>query len=173
MGSALARRSTNRGSSTLAADGGRLDHALSFLRLLWAVDHGMRTLSKAMRTRHGVTGPERLLLRMVGCHPSSSAGSVARLLHLHPSSITGTLERLVRRGLLERGADPDDRRRAVLRLTHRGRLLVRLRSGTVEAAVLEVLQDLSREEILLIQSVLRSLARGLERQTSAAARPRR
>lgn len=41
----------------------------------------------------------------------------------------------MRRGYLARSASKDDRRRAVLTLTSRGRLLVRLRSGTVESAV--------------------------------------
>ena len=49
---------------------------------------------KRMEQRSGVTGPQRLVLRVVGLFPGISAGALARLLHVHPSTLTGVLHRL-------------------------------------------------------------------------------
>jgi DNA-binding MarR family transcriptional regulator len=68
----------------------------------------------------GVTGPQRLVLRVVGLFPGMSAGDLATVLRVHPSTLTGVLQRLVDQRLPARANDPGDRRRAILRLTRRG-----------------------------------------------------
>src|SRR5579862_9755186 len=92
-----------------------LPDALRFMQLLWAVAHGLGSRSKEMNRAIGVTGPQRLVLRVVGLRPGLSAGDLARVLHLHPSTLTGVLQRLVAQRLLVRVADHEDRRRVVLR----------------------------------------------------------
>jgi DNA-binding MarR family transcriptional regulator len=120
-----------------------LGSVLDFMRTLWALDHALQSASKRMESRLGVTGPQRLVLRIVGRFPRISAGEAASILHLHPSTLTGILKRLGDRGLVDRRADPGDARRALLRLTARGRQLDAQRSGTVEAAVRRALARLS------------------------------
>ena len=83
-----------------------LDPVLDFLRLLWSIEHGLQRMSKRMEGELGITGPQRLVLRMVGRFPDVSAGDLAHIVRLHPSTITGILHRLVRTGLLERKRDP-------------------------------------------------------------------
>ena len=68
------------------------------MRLLWAVDHGLQRRSKRMAATLGVTGPQRLVIRIVGRFPGISAGRLASILHLHPSTLTGILRRLERGG---------------------------------------------------------------------------
>jgi MarR family transcriptional regulator, organic hydroperoxide resistance regulator len=43
-----------------------LPNVLQFMQLLWAVDHGLQRASKGMLRRLGVTGPQRLALRLIG-----------------------------------------------------------------------------------------------------------
>src|SRR5262249_15595273 len=93
-----------------------LDPALDFLRLLWSIEHGLHRLSRKMERELGITGPQRLVLRVVGRFPDVSASELADLVRLHPSTITGILQRLVSRGLLVRDRDPHDTRRTRLRL---------------------------------------------------------
>src|SRR5262249_33545881 len=93
-----------------------LDPILDFMRLLWSIEHGLQRMSKRMEHEIGITGPQRLVLRVVGQFPDLSASELAHIVRLHPSTITGILQRLVARGLLERQRDPDDTRRARLRL---------------------------------------------------------
>src|SRR5262245_4656506 len=95
------------------ADGVGLGDVIEFMRLLWAVDHGLEASSKQMDSLFGGTGPQRLVIRIVGRHPGISAGRIAEILHVHPSTLTGVLGRLVERAILTRRTDPEDARRAL------------------------------------------------------------
>jgi DNA-binding MarR family transcriptional regulator len=118
-----------------------LPDVLQFMRLLWAVVHGLDSTSKRMTRAFGVTGPQRLVLRVVGLFPGLSAGELARILHMHPSTLTGILHRLVEQRLVARVDDPVDRRRALRRLSARGARANSVTLGTVESAIAEVLAD--------------------------------
>jgi DNA-binding MarR family transcriptional regulator len=132
------------------------------MRLLWAVDHGLQKRSKRMAATLGVTGPQRLVIRIVGRFPGISAGQLARVLHLHPSTLTGILRRLERRRLVARRRDPRDGRRAVLGLSAAGRRLDVEASGTIEAIVTEALAALPRTGIEAVRNVLLGLAGRLD-----------
>src|SRR2546428_11062395 len=98
-----------------------LGAVLDFLRLLWAVDHALQSASKQMESNFGMTGPQRLVMRIVGRFPGIAAGRVAEILHVHPSTLTGILKRLESRGLLQRRTDPRDARRAPFLSSPQGR----------------------------------------------------
>jgi DNA-binding MarR family transcriptional regulator len=119
--------------------GPALGAVLDFMRLLWAVDHGLQSASKWMEATHGITGPQRLVVRIVGRFPGITAGRVAEILHVHPSTLTGILKRLEQRGILQRRTDARDARRALFGLTPKGKKLDTLRTGLVEQAVRRVL----------------------------------
>ncbi|HWA76059.1 MAG TPA: MarR family transcriptional regulator [Polyangiaceae bacterium] len=128
------------------------------MRLLWAVAHGLESTSKRMLAALGVTGPQRLVLRLVGHYGSVSAGELARTLHIHPSSLTGMLRRLEQAGLLRRKRDPADGRRAVLSLTASGKRLNARMEGTVESIVDRALAFVSKGEIRAAERMLQVLA---------------
>src|SRR5690242_14975615 len=90
---------------------------LQFMQGLWELVHGLDVLSKRMEQTVGVTGPQRLVLRIVGQRPGQTASEIAATLGKHPSTMTGVLARLEARGLLLRKADEEDRRRARFTLT--------------------------------------------------------
>ena len=139
-----------------------LPDVLQFMQLLWAVVHGLERRSKRMTGEIGVTGPQRLVLRVVGLFPGISAGDLAAELHVHPSTLTGVIRRLVGQQLLARDDDPGDRRRAVLRLTPRGVRVNAVRHGTVEAAIAEALDGVSGRDRAATRRVLERLATHLE-----------
>jgi DNA-binding MarR family transcriptional regulator len=138
-----------------------LGAVLDFMRLLWAVDHALQSASKRMESSFGVTGPQRLVLRIVGRFPGIAAGRVAEILHVHPSTLTGILKRLEARGMLQRRSDPRDARRALFGLTNKGRKLDTARTGAVELAVRRVL---SREpgKVAATQEILAALSQELD-----------
>jgi len=138
-----------------------LPDVLQFMQLLWAVVHGLQQTSKRMRRRIGVTGPQRLVLRVVGLFPGLSAGDLATILHVHPSTLTGVIQRVVAQGLLVRADDPRDRRRAILRLTKRGGRVNAARRATVESAVAEALDGVSTQDREAARRVLERLAQHL------------
>ena len=76
------------------------DSVLEFLRLFWAIDHQLQRASKRMMRDLGVTGPQRLAIRMLARMPGASPQAVAAALHLHKSTVTGILQRLERQGVL-------------------------------------------------------------------------
>jgi DNA-binding MarR family transcriptional regulator len=151
-----------------------LPNVLQFMQLLWAVAHGLERASKRMTVDIGVTGPQRLVLRVVGLFPGISAGDLATVLHVHPSTLTGVLRRLATQHLLRRIDDPRDRRRAMLHLTPRGIRANSTRAKTVETAVAAALAAVSAGDRRAAMRVLHQLARGLEPRdpvrTAAAAR---
>jgi DNA-binding MarR family transcriptional regulator len=157
-----ARRSSRGDADPDAVEGRPLGSVLSFMRTLWGVNHALESTSRRMKARLGVTGPERMILRLVGRAPGVAAGELARILRVHPSTLTGPLKRLVRRGLLVRRVDAADARRALFTLTARGETIDRTRRGTVEAAVRDALGTLPDRDVRVAAAVLDALARAME-----------
>jgi DNA-binding MarR family transcriptional regulator len=143
----------------------RLPDVLQFMRLLWALEHDLQKASKRMAGSLGVTGLQRLVLRIVGLSPGISAGDIARTLHVHPSTLTGVLDRLTAHRLIVRSEHDRDRRRAVLSLTARGRRVNRVKRGTVEAAVRHALRDVADRDRAVSRRVLETLCEALERES--------
>jgi DNA-binding MarR family transcriptional regulator len=143
-----------------------LGETLSFMQLLWAMTHGLESASKRMHAELGVTGPQRLVLRIVGHHGRISAGALADVLHIHPSSLTGMLQRLEQAELIRRESDPFDRRRALIELTRRGMRLNDERRGTIEANIASVLSKMPKDKLAGAKAVLKAIASSLEAATS-------
>lgn len=108
---------------------------LRFMQRMWDLAHALDVRSKRMARALGVTGPQRLVIRVLGRSPASTASDIAVTLGMHPSTLTGILRRLEVQGMVERRADEQDRRRMRFRLTRKGVAIDRERKGTVEAAV--------------------------------------
>jgi MarR family transcriptional regulator, organic hydroperoxide resistance regulator len=148
-----------------------LGEVLEFMRLIWGISHGLQSTSKRMEAELGITGPQRLVIRIVGRRPGALAGQLAQTLHLHPSTLTGVLRRLENRGLLERTRGERDRRESRLRLTPAGRAVDRRHAGTVEAAVRRALIALDPGAVAAAAEVMRALDDAL-RGARRKSRPR-
>ena len=125
--------------------------ALLFMQRVWELVHALDVKSKRMMRELGVTGPQRLVIRIVGQTPGQTASDIATTLGKHPSTLTGVLARLEERDLIVRSADAEDRRRARFHLTAAGKKIDALRRGTVEAATRRLL---ARAEAGAIASTL-------------------
>jgi len=141
-----------------------LTENLAFLRLLWAVDHGLRSISKQMQATIGMTGPQRLVLRILGRTSRVMPSELADLLHLDRGTVSGVLDRLSDQQLIIRRPHPDDGRSVLLELSARGKLLDRETVGTVEACVRRALTSLPRSKVDAAIQVLEALARELTRE---------
>lgn len=69
----------------------------------------------------GIEPRHFLLLRFVARSEGQSQQSIGQMLHIPPSRIVALVDQLEERGLLERRANPSDRRARALYLTPRGR----------------------------------------------------
>jgi DNA-binding MarR family transcriptional regulator len=139
-----------------------LGPVLDFMRLMWAINHGLDRASRGMQAQFGVTGPQRLVLRIVGSFPGLSAGDLARTLHVHPSTLTGILQRLERRGLLRRLIDPADARRVQLEVTTRGKRMTVPAVGTVESAIKRLMSAWTEAELSVTRRTLAAIAEELD-----------
>ena len=135
-----------------------LGHALDFLRVLWAINHGLATTSRYMKAKHGITARQRLIIQVVNEFPGISAGDLAKVLHLDPSTLTGVLQQMSQRTLLLLQPDPRDRRRLRIQLTTKGRRMSQLPVGTVETAVSRTLSRVSPGKLKATREVLSLLA---------------
>ncbi len=140
------------------------------MRLMWAINHGLDRTSRLMQTRFGVTGPQRLVIRIVASHPGLSAGDLARTLHMHPSTLTGILQRLKARGLLRRLQDPSDARRVRLELTSKGKRLTSPSIGTVESSIRRAISKWSDGEMEHTRRALTEIAQALDGPEPAASK---
>lgn len=138
-----------------------LGETFDFMRLIWAVDHALQKTAKRMKSAVGVTGPQRLVVRIVARFPGIPAGQIAHLLHVHPSTLSGILKRLERQRLIRRRPDPKDRRRAFLGITEKGRRIEAGGAWIAEAAVKRVISRTPPAKLEAAKEILMDLAAAL------------
>jgi DNA-binding MarR family transcriptional regulator len=136
---------------------------LQFMQKLWDLAHALDVRSKRMAKELGVTGPQRLVIRVLGQTPDMTPSDISRTLGMHRSTLTGILARLERQGTVERRDDETDKRRVRFRLTPRGLRLDRERKGTVEAAVRRALGRVNDSTVDVAVRVLETLTEELAR----------
>lgn len=136
---------------------------LQFMQGLWGLVHALDVRSKRMSRVMGVTGPQRLVVRVLGRNPGSTAGEIAARLEIHASTLSGILARLEARKMITRKVDPSDRRRARFSLTAAGKKVDRERRGTVEDSVKRALAQLPPDAVESCATVMRALVAELER----------
>lgn len=137
------------------------DSTILFLQTIWALDHRLQSHSKRMKAQTGVTGPQRLVLRILSMQPKISPSELARILFFHKSTVTVILRSLERGKLVRRQPNRDDRRAVLLELTAAGKRIATERSGTVESVMRRALGGMSRRDVETAQRVLGDLATAL------------
>ena len=85
------------------------------------VDHARARFGQHVESAYGVTGAQLALLRIIEEIRSTTLAALRERLVLHPATLGQLIDRLARRGLVELAADPEDRRRRLVRLTDGGR----------------------------------------------------
>ena len=143
---------------------------LEFLRLIWAVAHGLEKTSKHTERTLGVTAPQRFVIRLLGRFPGITLARLAGLLQIHASTASGIVKRLEQRGLVSRQSDTRDRRRAYLGLTPAGRRLDTECTGTVEEAVHRLVTTIPPGALEGARQTLAAFARELDRTTADSSR---
>lgn len=141
-----------------------LGPVLEFLRLLWALEQGLNQTSKAMLRRDGVTGEQRLLVRVLGKLGPTSPGRLAEILHLHPASVIRVARPLERRKVIRRRPHPTDGRQVLLSLGPAARPIERLDLGTVEASVRSALARMPTRDVERARRVLLEVSRRLRQR---------
>ncbi|CAA9235919.1 MAG: hypothetical protein AVDCRST_MAG77-1262 [uncultured Chloroflexi bacterium] len=128
-----------------------------------------RSVGRALRANDpanwaaGLTMPQLRVLFYVGRYGPVSVGQVAAGVGISQPSATETLEKLVRHELVERTADPADRRIVRNALTEKGREMIDRPWETRRALLASVLHAASPAERATMEKGLALLSEALER----------
>lgn len=144
-----------------AADGGL---ALSvWVRLLKA--HGLALRQVRRRVPEGLTLPQfDVLVQLHRREEGMTPGELTRALLVTAGNVTGIVARLVDMDLAERHPVPEDRRAVRVRLTPRGRRLMRRVIPRHRHDVAALLSGVSPADLGRLRDLLGRLGRTLERQ---------
>ena len=127
-----ARKASDAASATLSV---RVPPgaARALARLARHVEHALASLDLSL--------PQYRALSVLGDGSTASSARAGRLA-VRPPSVTAVIDGLVARGLVERQADADDRRKLTLLLTPAGEKLLRSAETAVDARLGEVAEYL-------------------------------
>jgi len=130
-------------------------------RDLSAIHHAMRKALKAEVAKGNLTGPQTAVMRIVISKPGVSLRELSREVTLAHSTVSGIVDRLVKRGMLDREIDQQDKR--IVRLhptsavnTWIDQQLPQLKVGPLQAA-LQRADPGEREALALSIARLRAL----------------
>ena len=120
--------------------------------------------SQAIARKVGINSSDLECLDLILMKGPSTAGEIARHTSLTSGAVTGLIDRLERQGLVERAADPDDRRKVLVRVRQEGIAPIAAYFAPMEKAMQALLAGYTREELrLLIDFMERGAAFVLER----------
>jgi len=104
----------------------------------------LRLRDRAAQERHGVTAAQMLVLHaLAGDGEGSSLNDLAKRIATDQSSASVVVQRLVEGGLVTRTPRRDDRRHVELRLTSKGRGLMREAPPPAQETIAKVIASMS------------------------------
>lgn len=133
------------------------DVATRLLQILKAMDD----FSKYLQSQHQLSGPQLWALWEVREAPNMTMSELASRMFLHPSTISGIVDRLVRRQLMTRVEDPQDRRAFRLNLTAEGEQLLRRAPKPVRRRLIESLRETPDDVLLSLRSVFENMGEAI------------
>lgn len=99
----------------------------------------------------GITPQQHMVLLTVRghhAHPHVSVGDIAEALQIRHHSASLLVDRCVKRGLIRRSEDPDDRRRALLTLTAEGQRVLDAITHANRGQIRSIHRDLFRDSLV-------------------------
>jgi DNA-binding MarR family transcriptional regulator len=125
--------------------------------------HGLMLRELRRRVPEHLTLPQFDVLVQLARRPEGmTPGELTRALLVTAGNVTGIVGRVVRGGLAERRPVPDDRRAVRIRLTARGRRLMRKAIPEHRRDVGELLARVSPADLARLRDLLGAVERGLE-----------
>ena len=113
----------------------------------------------------GVTRPQWQVLTMLRRHEGTNQGGLAELLDVEPITVCRMVDRLQEADLVERRADPADRRSWRLFLTPKAQALLGELRPLAEAMIDEALDGIAETDRAALRSTLERMRQNLSRRT--------
>lgn len=96
---------------------------LAAIRAWWRLDQALARFNRSLHQRHGITGAQLAMLRILAERPVTLAELRGRL-EMHPATLGQLIDRLARQGLVERRISSADRRKRLVEPTPLGRRML-------------------------------------------------
>ncbi len=122
-----------------------------------------RAVARVYMQRFHLSAPEWRALAVLGLYGAMSANSVVERTAMDKVRVSRAVARLLAAGRITRRTDAEDRRRAILDLTPKGRIDYEHIVPMVLAVERELLSELDEDERRMLDQIMRKL----ERQTAA------
>ncbi len=136
-----------------------LEQCLNFV--LTKAQQSVHQLFKAELVPYGVTPGQYAVLKCLWDQNGQTAKQLAERLYLDSSSVTGILDRMEAKNLIEKRADPKDRRALQVLLTDKGRELEEPLSKVIEEANEKALHSLDEVQSKSLKELLYKINSGL------------
>lgn len=104
--------------------------------------------------RQGITHRQCQVLAWLALEGEQSQVELAQRMNIEPPTLVRVLDRMERDGLVARVADPDDRRRKMIRPLPKAKPLWKKMVGTFQEVRTEVAADLTERQIATLKSLL-------------------
>jgi len=122
------------------------------------LDTESRRLTKEVAARHGLTGPQLTVVKMLETLGELSLSRLSEKIRAQNSTVTGIVDRMEREGLVARARSTSDRRVVQITLTARGHQLAREVKVEPIQIFREALVGLSRDDAKDLLRILTKLA---------------
>lgn len=132
-------------------------HAAQSADAMRRIMRALRTSARRAEARVGVTGAQLFVLQILADSPALSMNELAERTVTHQSTVSTVVNRLVRRRLVTKSRSAEDGRRVELRLSPRGRALVRRAPEAAQSRLIEGLRALPVAEGRVLARMLRRL----------------
>jgi DNA-binding MarR family transcriptional regulator len=114
--------------------------------------------SKCLERKSGLTGPQLLVMQLIGSSGEITAGVIARKVSLSQATVTSIIDRLERKGLLRRERSTDDKRKVMVSLTEQGGKALEKAPTLMQESFINAFNCLEDGEQALILSSLQRVA---------------
>jgi DNA-binding MarR family transcriptional regulator len=130
-----------------------------------AIVQALRTSSRDIERRVGLTGAQLFALQQLAAAPGASINDLAARTFTHQSSVSVVVQRLTERRLVAKVAAREDRRRVRLTLTEAGRAILRRSPQPVQDRLIAGIKALNTEQRALLSTALTDIARAMGART--------
>jgi DNA-binding MarR family transcriptional regulator len=114
--------------------------------------------SKRLERESGLTGPQLLVMQLIGASGETTAGVIARKVSLSQATVTSILDRLERKELLKRERNAEDKRKVMVTLTEAGGKALEKAPTLMQESFIKAFNCLEDWEQTLILSSLQRVA---------------
>lgn len=121
------------------------------------------------QAEHDVEWSGQVVLRLLANHGPMRASEIAGSLHSDPSTVSRQVATMVKDGLLQRQADPEDGRASILALTDKAGAVIAEHDRVRLTHFAEMLSDWSLSDLSRFAALLQRFTADFERSTATLA----